>query len=49
LMPPMQGAIIDLKSIGSMAAVNVSFALPLICFVVVTLYGIYTTRLSRLR
>lgn len=49
LMPPMQGAIIDLKNIGSMAAVNVSFALPLICFVVVTLYGIYTTRLSRLR
>ncbi len=47
LMPPLQGAIIDMKSIGGMPAVNVSFVLPLLCFIVVTIYGIYTTRLTR--
>lgn len=47
LMPPLQGAIIDMKSIGGMPAVNVSFALPLLCFIVVTIYGIYTARLAR--
>lgn len=39
LMPPLQGLIIDMGSIGSLAAVNVSFVLPLICFCVVTIYG----------
>ncbi len=47
LMPPLQGMIIDLKEIGPLAAVNVSFVLPLICFVVVAIYGAYTTRLNR--
>lgn len=46
LMPPLQGALIDLGTIGGMSAVNVSFALPLICFLVVTAYGIYTSRLD---
>lgn len=45
LMPPLQGTIIDLGTVGSMAAVNVSFVLPLVCFFVVTAYGVYTTRL----
>lgn len=49
LMPPLQGMIIDMKMIGDMAAVNISFALPLLCFIVVTAYGIYTTRLDRRR
>ncbi|MGD2136259.1 MAG: L-fucose:H+ symporter permease [Gemmatimonadales bacterium] len=43
VMPPLQGAIIDLGTIDvgavSMAAVRASFVLPLICFVVVALYG----------
>ena len=39
LMPPMQGAIIDLGSVAGWPAVNVSFCLPLICFIMVTLYG----------
>lgn len=47
IMPPLQGSIIDLKEIGGMAAVNVSFVLPLICFLVVTAYGAYITRLSK--
>lgn len=40
LMPPLQGVIIDCGTIAGHPAVNVSYALPLICFVVVTLYGI---------
>ena len=39
LMPPLQGAVIDLGTILNHPAVNVSFALPLICFLVVTRYG----------
>lgn len=49
LMPPLQGMIIDQKVLLGMPAVNVSFVLPFICFVVVMLYGIYTTRLGRSR
>ena len=47
LMPPLQAMIIDLGRVGSMAAVNLSFILPLLCFAAVTAYGFYTTRLSR--
>lgn len=39
LMPPLQGWIIDLGTVGFLPAVNFSFILPLICFVVVALYG----------
>ncbi len=39
LMPPLQGMIIDCGSIWGHPAVNVSYALPLLCFVIVTLYG----------
>ena len=39
LMPPLQGMIIDMESIGEFPAVNFSFILPLVCFGVVTLYG----------
>lgn len=39
VLPPLQAAIIDKGMIGSMPAVNASFVLPLICFVVVALYG----------
>jgi len=43
VMPPVQGAIIDLQTVDfaglSVAAVRVSFVLPLICFVVITHYG----------
>lgn len=40
LMPPLQGAIIDQGTILGHPAVNVSYCLPLLCFVVVTIYGI---------
>lgn len=39
VMPPLQGSIIDFGTIAGMPAVNVSFALPLICFVIVAWYG----------
>ena len=45
LMPPLQGYIIDQQVIAGMPAVNVSFVLPLICFVVVTIYGYVANRL----
>jgi len=39
LMPPLQGAIIDLGTVGFLPAVNFSFILPFICFVVIAIYG----------
>ncbi len=39
VLPPLQASIIDLGQVGSMPAVNVSFILPFICFVVVAIYG----------
>lgn len=47
LMPPLQGAVIDCGTIMGMPAVNVSFALPLFCFAVVMLYGIYCYRIAK--
>jgi FHS family L-fucose permease-like MFS transporter len=43
VMPPLQGAIIKQGTIMSMPAENISFIIPLICFVVVAIYG-YRTR-----
>ena len=43
VMPPLQGAIIKQGTIMNMPAENVSFLIPLICFVVVAIYG-YRTR-----
>lgn len=40
LMPPLQGVIIDCGTIAGHPAVNVSYALPFICFVIVSIYGI---------
>jgi len=39
LMPPLQGAIIDLGTVGFLPAVNFSFILPFVCFVFIALYG----------
>ena len=44
LMPPLQGVVIDCGTIFGHPAVNVSYALPLLCFVVVTVYGIRSYR-----
>jgi len=42
VMPPLQGAIIKQGSILSMPAENISFIIPLICFVVIAIYGFRT-------
>ena len=47
LMPPLQGSIIDLGTVAGLPAVNVSFALPLICFVIVMLYGYFTRKIVK--
>lgn len=51
LMPPLQGKIIDMGSNGtieifgrSIDSVRISFVLPLICFVVIAIYGFMTHR-----
>ena len=47
LMPPLQGMIIDLGTVGSLPAVNFSFILPFICFVVIFVYGLRTSRIVK--
>jgi len=44
LMPPLQGAIIDLGTVGPLPAVNFSFILPFISFVVIAIYGYRTLK-----
>ena len=39
LMPPLQGMIIDQQTVFGHPAVNVSYALPLICFLIIMVYG----------
>lgn len=39
VMPPLQASIIDRGELFGMPAVNVSFVLPFICFVVIAIYG----------
>jgi FHS family L-fucose permease-like MFS transporter len=43
VMPPLQGLIIKQETVFSMPAENFSFIIPLLCFVVVAVYG-YRTR-----
>lgn len=39
VLPPVQACIIDMQTVFGMPAVNVSFVLPLICFIVIIIYG----------
>lgn len=39
VLPPLQASIIDMHTLWGMPAVNLSFVLPLVCFIVVTVYG----------
>ena len=39
VLPPLQASIIDRSELFGMPAVNVSFVLPFICFVVIAIYG----------
>ena len=42
VLPPLQASIIDQKELFGMPAVNVSFILPLLCFLVIIAYGYRT-------
>ncbi len=42
LMPPLQGSIIDLGTVAGMPAVNFSFILPLISFIIIAIFGYRT-------
>ena len=39
ILPPLQASIIDCKTVFGMPAVNVSFLIPLLCFIVIISYG----------
>ena len=39
LMPPLQGLIIDQQTVMGHPAVNASFVLPLLCFIIIGIYG----------
>ena len=39
LMPPLQGLIIDQQTILGHPAVNVSYVLPFVCFLIIMVYG----------
>ena len=44
MIPPLQGMIIDCGTIMGHPAVNVSYCLPLLCFIVVAIYGFRSRR-----
>ncbi len=44
VLPPIQASIIDCGTVGDFPAVNVSFILPLISFIVITVYGVRRAR-----
>jgi FHS family L-fucose permease-like MFS transporter len=39
VMPPLMGAIIDVEKVMNFSATRASFFIPLVCFVVITIYG----------
>ena len=49
ILPPLQARIIDTHTVWGMPAVNASFILPFICFIVVAIYGYRTFSRDKLR
>ena len=47
VLPPLQARIIDGNGLGSIPSVNLSFILPLICFVIIVFYGLFITKTSK--
>lgn len=45
LMPPLQGAILDLPPILGLSSTRASFVLPFVCFVVIAIFGYRTFRI----
>ncbi len=46
VLPPLQASIIDMGAVFGMPAVNISFIIPFICFIVVMTYGHRTSSLK---
>ncbi|MDR0893164.1 MAG: L-fucose:H+ symporter permease [Mediterranea sp.] len=44
VLPPLQACIIDLKEVAGFPAVNLSFVLPFVCFLVIVCYGYRTMK-----
>lgn len=44
VLPPLQARIIDGTGVMGLPSVNVSFIVPLLCFVVIVCYGVYVSR-----
>ena len=44
LLPALQAVIIDSKGLLGISSMNISFVIPMICFVVVMIFGIRTTK-----
>ena len=47
LMPPLQGMVIDQGTVFGMPAVNFSYSLPLVCFVIVTVYALGCRKIQK--
>ncbi|PJG85996.1 L-fucose:H+ symporter permease [Conservatibacter flavescens] len=47
LMPSLQGMIIDQGEVMGIPAINFSFVLPLICFVIIAIYGFRTWKILK--
>ena len=48
VLPPLQAAVIDQKELWGMPAVNLSFVLPMVCFLVIIVYGYRTYMRTRI-
>ena len=47
VLPPLQARIIDGNGLRSIPPVNLSFILPLLCFIVIVLYGQFITKIEK--
>ena len=47
VLPPMQARIIDGNGLGNIPAVNISFILPLVCFIVIVIYGLFVIKTTK--
>lgn len=47
VLPPLQALIIDGDGLGNISSVNLSFVLPMLCFVVIVVYAVSIPSLSR--
>ena len=47
LMPPLQGMVIDQGTVFGMPAVNFSYSLPLVCFIIVTVYALGCRKIQK--